>query len=160
MCCGSHLPVLWTTCSRMLSTTCTPQHIPGCPQYTIHFMLWVYVVGNTHLCCGAHVHECCPQHIFVVHNIWHVVENICRFSLCYPQHTPTIYKIVHNIHPQHMVLDMLWMYVVDNNLSMLWSTYVVEHFEVYRCYFQKNPCTPFLANMSPFSGDHVFFLYI
>ena len=92
-CCGQHLPMLWMTCSRMLSTThaltCSPQHM---------------------MCCGAQV----P-----------FFKNF--------QHTPTMYKAVHNIHPQHMFLDMLWVYVVENNQHMLWSTHVVECNDFYRC---------------------------
>ena len=108
-------------------------YVITCAHFTFWLYCGLYVVDNTYLCCGWHVRECCPQHIRVLHNIWYVVENMCRFSTCSPQHTPTIYKVVHNIHPQYMFLDMLWVYVVENNQHMLWSTYVVECNDFYRC---------------------------
>ena len=121
----------------MLSTTCNPQHIPRSPHYIVHYMLWFccgwHVVDNMYLCCGEHVHQCCPQHIYVLHNIWYVVEHICRFSLCSPQHTPTTYNVLHNIHPQYMLVHMLWVYVVEYNQHMLWITYTVECNDFYRC---------------------------
>ena len=73
-----------------------------------HYMLWVYVVGNTVKngeCAPQHI-ICCGEHVYVVDNIYeHVLHNI---GTCYPQH------ITHNICcPQHM--------------CMLPTTYVVPY---------------------------------
>ena len=43
-------------------------------------MLWVHVVGNTYLCCGEYVHQCCPQH--VTHNISLVLHIISSTTCC------------------------------------------------------------------------------
>ena len=141
--CGEHLFnvvdfMLWTTpicCGCMLWRSFYMLWIICCPQHEVLHVWWVtytcvvdnmccgwHVVDNTYLCCGEHVHKCCPQHIYVLHNIWYVVEHIHRFSLCSPQHTPTTYNVLHNIHPQYMFLYMLWVHVVENNPHMLWST--------------------------------------
>ena len=90
---------------RSVSTTCAPQCSTSYPQHitttwgttclvdyvhtccvcmmwvtvacVVEHMLWVYVVGNCYPCCGAHVHECCPQH--APHNL--------LFTTCTPQYS-------------------------------------------------------------------------
>ena len=77
-------------------------------------MLWVYVVDNSHLCCGAQIHTCCPQYIDVLHSIWYVVEHICRF--CF---------VAHNIHPQYINSSTTYTHSICPSIScgcMLWTT--------------------------------------
>ena len=114
--------MLWSTCSRMLPTTYTPQHIPSCPQCTIHLMLWVHVVDNTYLCCGAHVHECCPQH--VPHNISLVVHNIPFTLCCGCMLWVTLTYVV-----EHMFMNVVHnIYLLSTTYGMLWRTFAVFPF--------------------------------
>ena len=96
------------------------------------YMLCMYVVGNSYLRCGTHVHECCPQ--CVSHNMYLVVHiksftlqcgydvGVCcgyqssmlwstdpeMLSMCCPQHVPhNMFSTTCNPHdstgdPQHV----------------------------------------------------------
>ena len=49
--------------------------------YVVEHIFWMHVVGNSYLCCGAHVvHECCPQH--VSHNTSLVVHIMSSTLYC------------------------------------------------------------------------------
>ena len=138
--------MLWVTVTyvvdHMLPTvySCCPQHVSHNIYLVVHniwslYMLWGVCCGYSCLCCGIHVHECCPQYIVVVHNTWYVVENIARFSFVTHNIHPQHIIVVHHIHPPHMYLIccgcMLWVaptYVVEN----VWWTYVVDNNEFYR----------------------------
>ena len=132
--------VLHNIYTSLYSTTyggCSPQHIPTTYKgaYIVgvccgeHYMLWVYVVGNTVKngeCAPQHI-ICCGEHVHVVDNIYeHVLHNI---GTCYPQH------VTHNICcPQHMCMlptTYVVPYVVDNILwttsIVLWGTYCGQH---------------------------------
>ena len=82
-----------------------------CCGYVVGDMLWT---PTTYLCCGEHVHQCCPQHVYVLHNIWYVVKHICRF-----------HYVPHNIHPQHIMFSTTYTHNICWNICcgcMLWIT--------------------------------------
>ena len=97
-CCGQQLPMLWRTYSPMLSTTCTPQHIPCSPHHVTHFTLW--------LCCGCMLWT---TPTYVVDDMFaNVVHNIYMFSTIYDMLWSTLtvfHDVPHNMHPQHMQLS-------------------------------------------------------
>ena len=133
--------MLWSTCcGRMLWVTLTyvvenmftnvvhnmyPTTYPSLstlyrPLYIV-VMLWVYIVDYTYLCCGWHVRECCPQHVHVLHNIWHVVG--CGVHWPFFTMFPTTYT--HNIHPQHVQLSTTYTHNICSVIycgCMLWRT--------------------------------------
>jgi len=69
-CCGQHLPMLWMTCSRMLSTTytCSPQHMICCGSHVPFFKNFQHVPHNIH-----------PQYIKLSTTYTH---NICPLICC------------------------------------------------------------------------------
>ena len=79
----------------MLSTTCTPQHIPCSPHYVLHFILC--------LCCGCMLWTTLS---YVVDYMFaNVVHNIYMFSTTYDMLWSTFavfHYVPHNIHPQYI----------------------------------------------------------
>ena len=130
--------MLWVTVTYvvenilpMLSTTCTPQHIPCSPHYVVHFILC--------LCCGCMMWTTLS---YVVDDMFaDVVHNIYMFSTTYDMLWSTcvvFHYVPHNIHPQYIKLSttythnicpliccgcMLWITItICCGVHMLWST--------------------------------------
>ena len=110
--------MLWRTCSPMLSTTCTPQHIPCSPHHITHFILW--------LCCGCMLWTTLT---YVVDDMFaNVVHNIYMFSTTYDMLWSTcavFHYVPHNIHPQHIQLSTTYTHNICSLICcgyMLWRT--------------------------------------
>ena len=130
-CCGCMLWVtvtyvvenMFTNVVHNMCPTTYAQLSTLCRSLYSEVMLWVHVVDNSHLCCGAQIQRCCRC---VVHNMY--------LTTCFPQHvTHTIVLVIHNMYPQHralhVMLCMTVVYVVEHrsthvvhNIQMLFST--------------------------------------
>ena len=137
MCCGLHVVddtyMLW-------------MYVVDIIQHVVDHMLWVHVVGNTYLCCGEHVQQCCPQH--VSHNmslVLHIISYTlgCDYVVGNMLWTTRTYvvddmfnNVVHNI------------YMFSTTYDMLWSTFTVFHYVPHNIHpHHKQLSTTYIHNM-------------